>query len=226
MHFAFRKTILRSLVSLVCLLCASQIASATSVIIPPDDDLIIGARAIVRAKVLSVSSSFDEQNRIYTYITLRVREVIKGRITDRRIVIKEPGGQVGDQGSTIFGAPEFRPGEEVLLYLDTWNDGSLRVHQMFLGKFTVIADPQTGRRLVVRDGPDANVVVLNSQTHADHIRGTTTDRMELTAYTRMIKQRLAANSQRAVQFEQAHYAGVSVLARPPEYSRVAGRRFQ
>ncbi len=220
------KIILRSLASLACLLCAVQIASATSVIIPPDDDLIIGARAIVRAKVLSVSSSLDEQDRIYTYITLRVREVIKGRITDRRIVIKEPGGQVGSQGTTIFGAPEFKPGEEVFLYLDTWNDGSLRVHQMFLGKFTVVTDPQTGRRLVVRDGPDANVVVLNSQLHAEHIRGTITDRMELAAYTRMIKQRLAANSERAVQFEQAHYAGVSTLARPPEYGRVVSRGFQ
>ncbi|MGA9770240.1 MAG: putative Ig domain-containing protein [Blastocatellia bacterium] len=224
------KTILRSLVTFACLLSAVQIASATSVIIPPDDDLIIGARAIVRAKVLSVSSSLDPQDQIYTYITLRVREVLKGHITDHRIVIKERGGQVGFQGTTIFGAPEFRPGEEVLLYLDTRNDGSLRVHQMFLGKFTIVADPQTGRRLVVRDGPDANVVVLNAQPHADHLRGAITDRMELSAYTRMIKRRLAANSERAVAFEQAHYTGVSVLASPPEYSRSeysrSGRRFQ
>jgi hypothetical protein len=226
MQFAFRKSILWSLGSLACLLCAVQFASATTVIIPTDDDLIIGARAIVRAKVLSVSSSFDQQDRIYTYITLRVREVIKGRITDRRIVIKEPGGQVGSQGTTIFGAPQFKPDEEVFLYLDTWNDGSLRVHQMFLGKFTVIADPQTGRSIVVRDGPDANTVVLNAQMHEEHFRGAITDRCELSAYTRMIKRRLAANSQRAVEFEQSHYAGVSILARPPEYSRVPGRGFQ
>lgn len=220
------KSIVRSLVSLACLLSAAQFASATTVIIPPDDDLIIGARAIVRAKVLSVASSFDEQGRIYTYITLRVREVIKGRITDRRIVIKEPGGQVGSQGSTIFGAPQFKPDEEVFLYLDTWNDGSLRVHQLFLGKFTVVADPQTGRSIVVRDGPDANIVVLDPQLHSERIRGTITDRMELSAYTRMIKQRLAANSEQALEFERAHYTNVSVLARPPEYGRVMSRGFQ
>lgn len=220
------KSIVRSLASIACLFCAVQFASATTVVIPPDDDLIIGARAIVRAKVLSVVSSLDEQDRIYTYITLRVREVIKGRITDNRIVIKEPGGQVGSQGSTVFGAPQFKPDEEVFLYLDTWNDGSLRVHQLFLGKFTIVADPKTGRSVVVRDGPDANVVVLNPELHAGHIRGTITDRMELSDYTRMVKQRLAVNSGQALEFERAHYTGVSIHARPPEYSRVMNRGFQ
>src|SRR6185503_10438094 len=109
MHFAFRTYF----ALLACFFCLFQSASATTVVIPPDDDLIIGARAIIRAKVLAVNCSFDEQQRIYTYITLRVREVIKGRITDRHIVIKEAGGQIGSQGTTIFGAPEFKPGEEV-----------------------------------------------------------------------------------------------------------------
>src|SRR6185369_3249486 len=107
--------------------------------------------------------------------------VIKGRISSRRVVLKEPGGQVGLQGSTIFGAPQFRPGEDVLLYLDTWNDGSLRVHQLFLGKFTVTRDAATGQSVVKRDGPDANVVV-EEFAHTDGSRGPATNRMELGAY--------------------------------------------
>jgi hypothetical protein len=226
MQSAFHKCSLRSLALLACLLSLAQSASATTVIVPPDDDLIIGARAIVRAKVLSVSCGLDEQQRIYTYVTLRVREVIKGRISERRIVIKEPGGQVGAQGTIIFGVPKFKPGEEVFLYLDTWDDGSLRVHQMFLGKFLVLDDPQTGQRVVVRDGPDQNTVVLDGGTRAEHFRGAITNRMGLADYSAMVRRRLAANLEQAREFEAAHYKNVAMLARPPEYNRAEGRELQ
>jgi putative Ig domain-containing protein/matrixin len=223
MHLALRKCSLRSLALLACLLCLAQYISATTVVTPPDDDLIIGARAIVRAKVLAVNCSFDDQQRIYTYVTLRVREVLKGRISDHHIIIKEPGGQVGDQGSIIYGAPQFKPGEEVFLYLDTWNDGSLRVHQMFLGKFSIVDDPQTRERVVVRETPDARTVVIDTQTRAERFRGSITNRCELSAYSRMVRQRLAANLELSRQFERANYSSVAILKQPPEWSRAESR---
>ncbi|HKP85008.1 MAG TPA: putative Ig domain-containing protein, partial [Blastocatellia bacterium] len=225
MRLALRKYNLGSLILLACFLCRAQSASATTVQFPFDDDLIIGARAIITAKVLAVNCSFDERQRIYTYITLRVREVIKGRLTDRRIVIKEQGGQVGSQGTIIFGVPQFKPGEEVLLYLDTWDDGSLRVHQMFLGKFRVIDEPETGQRVVVRESPDARTVVIDTQTRAERFRGAVTNRSELSAYTQMVRRRLAANLDRAREFERAYYSGVTILKQPPEYSRAESRGF-
>src|ERR1700730_16170016 len=98
---------------------------ASTFVVPTDDDLI------VRAKVLSTSCQMDESNaHIFTYVRLRVREVFKGQITDREIVLKEEGGQVGARGSIIYGTPQFTAGENVVLYLDTWRDGSLRVYQM------------------------------------------------------------------------------------------------
>jgi hypothetical protein len=66
---------LKPLVLLVCLLGCAQSISATTAIVPPDDDLIIGARVIVKGKVLSIESSFDErQGRIFTYIKLKVQK--------------------------------------------------------------------------------------------------------------------------------------------------------
>jgi hypothetical protein len=217
----------RLLVLMACLAGACAAADAATVVIPPDDDLIIGARAIVRAKVLSVASGLDEgRDRIFTYVTLRVREVIKGRITGRIIVLKEPGGQVGTRGSIVFGTPQFQPGEEVFLYLDTWGDGSLRVHQMFLGKFSIIDDPKTGVRVAVREGPDANTVVVDRGARAETFRGAVTTRMELAAYTEMVRRRLAANVEQARRFEETYYRNISVLARPPEYSSDSGRMIQ
>ncbi|HVG19972.1 MAG TPA: hypothetical protein VNI02_13055, partial [Blastocatellia bacterium] len=215
------KTWLKSLVLLSCLLAAAGSALATTVVIPADDDLIIGARAIVRAKVLSIESGFDQQHtRIYTYITLKVQEVLKGEITERKIVIKELGGQVGDQISVIYGNPRFTRGERVLLYLDTWKDGSLRTYQMFLGKFSVVKDPKTGHEFAIRDAGDENVVVLPATQGAQ--RGTSTDRMELSSYLEMVRDRLAANLDRSRAFEETYYHNIPKLASPPDYYRGRG----
>src|SRR5689334_11246645 len=103
---------------LVLLLFACNSAFATTVTMPKDENLIIGARAIIRGRVLEVGSAIDG-DRIFTYTTIRVQEVLKGQINERRIVIKEQGGQVGSLGSVIWGTPQFVPNENVLLYLTT-----------------------------------------------------------------------------------------------------------
>jgi hypothetical protein len=201
---------LKPLPLLIALLSCAQTSLATTVIIPSDDQMIVEARAIVRGRVLAIEAGLDEQqDRIYTYVTLKVQEVLKGQITQRKIVLKQPGGQYGSRGSLVFGAPEFAVGENVLLYLDTWRDGSLRVHQMLLGKFAVIKDPDTGALFAVRNAPDASVQVLGQSN-----KGPITNRMELSAYTEMVRNRLAANRRAAREFEASAYGGVPVLERP------------
>ncbi|HET9531420.1 MAG TPA: matrixin family metalloprotease, partial [Blastocatellia bacterium] len=214
----------KPLVFLLCLLCSVQLAGATTVTIPADDDMIVGARAIVRGRVLSVGSALDQnQDRIYTYITLRVQEVLKGQIKERRIVIKELGGIVGNRAMVIYGNPQFRVGERVLLYLDTWADGSLRTYQMFLGKFNIITDQNTGQQIALRSSPDANTLVLPRHLHSTHASPTSTERMELRAYTRLVRKRLAANLERSVGFDIEYYRNIPVLAQPPEYSAELSR---
>src|SRR5690242_8818972 len=118
----------KSLLALFVLFCFAVSVRASTFVIPTDDEMIIQARAIVRGKVLAIESGLDEkQNYVCTYITLKVQEVLKGQITQRKVVIKEPGGEYGSRGTLVFGVPEFSTGENVLLYLDTWRDGSLRV---------------------------------------------------------------------------------------------------
>ena len=201
------------LLLLIGLLICAQTSLATTVIIPSDDQMIVEARAIVRGKVLAIESGLDEQqNSVYTYVTLKVQEVLKGQITQRRIVLKQPGGEFGSRGSLVFGTPEFTVGENVILYLDTWQDGSLRVHQMLLGKFTVIKDPATGVLFAVRNSPDNGVQVLGQSN-----QGPITNRMELSRYAEMVRNRLSANRRAARDFEARAYAGVPVLERPAAY---------
>src|ERR1044071_5635833 len=150
-----RVTKQRSIAALILLVMnlfvLAQSSLATTVIIQTDDEIITKARAIVNGKVISVVSAFDDQHKsIFTYIPLKVDQVLKGEIATRRIVLKEPGGQVGTEGSLVFGIPRFTTGERVLLYLHTWGDGTLRVHQMFLGKFSIVTDSRTGEQMVSR----------------------------------------------------------------------------
>jgi hypothetical protein len=218
-----KKRWLNSLVLLACLLSFANTSFATTVVIPNDEDMIVGARAIVRGRVLSVGSAVDPRDdRIYTYVKLRVREVLKGQITSRRIVLKELGGTVGDRTSIVFGNPRFREGEEVLVYLDTWKDGSLRTYQMFLGKFDIVTDSATGQRMAVRSTPDDNTTVLEATSHGDHQKKTATNRMELRAYREMVRVSLAANMARSQEFDQRAYGGIPVLAEPIEFASLAG----
>jgi len=201
--------------------CCVQGARASTFTIPTDDDLIVGARAIVRGKVLSMSCQLDDQSgRIFTYVQLRVREVLKGQVSQREIVLKEEGGQAGTLGSIIFGTPTFVSGEDVLLYLDTWRDGSLRVYQMFLGKFSIVDDPATGEQIVVRNSPDRDVSIVQSQSQTHG--GGATSRMELSAYREMIRRREKATRVRSQMFSDAYYANTQMLATPAEYRSTVG----
>ncbi|MEK6325726.1 MAG: putative Ig domain-containing protein, partial [Acidobacteriota bacterium] len=209
------------LLALCVVFCFAAVARASTFTIPTDDDLIVGARAIVRGKVLSVTCQLDDQTgRIFTYVRLSVREVLKGQVSDREIVIKEEGGQTGNRGSIIFGTPGFENGEKVLLYLDTWRDGSLRVYQMFLGKFSIIDDLATGEQIALRTAPDKNTSVLQSKTlTAVHAA---TSRMELSAYRKMVRRRLRANRERSQNFDETYYRSTPMLVEPAEYRGGSG----
>src|SRR6476659_3833318 len=98
MKRAFTQYGIKSFFLVTVVFILTQTYLATTAVRPSDDALNIGARAIVRGKVISLESAVDETtNRIYTYITVKVQEVIKGQITERRIVLKEMGGQAGDR---------------------------------------------------------------------------------------------------------------------------------
>jgi len=188
-----------------------------------DDDLITGARAIVIGKVRALACRLDaEQDRVFTYITIDVEETLKGEINARRIVLKEEGGEAEGQGSIIYGTPQFARGERVLLYLDTWADGSLRVHQMSFGKLTIAEDPAGGEPLLIRADPGCDAMRAQAATRR-HATASAAEQLRLNDYRRVIKTRLAVNRERAEAFEAATYAGVPCLAEPREYAGAISR---
>jgi hypothetical protein len=207
------KIVGRALVLCALTLVFTKSSLATTAIVPSDADLIVGARAIITARVLSISGGFNPgRTDINTYVKLAVDDVLKGDLAAGDVVLREPGGRDGDTLSIVFGTPEFLVGEQVLLYLDTWPDGSLRVYQMFLGKFSISSDGLTGRSIVTRQshGPDVEIT-------GPRAAGLVTDTMELSWYRRMVRETLSANDERSRQFEARYYEGKPLNAAPPEY---------
>jgi hypothetical protein len=181
---------------------------------PEDDSLIIGARAIVTGTVTDIDCRLDhQQDRVFTYITLEVHEVLKGSIASSEIVIKEEGGEAEDRGSLVFGTPRFEIGERVLLYLDTWPDGSLRTHQMILGKLSIVRDQVTGREVVVRDLRNSEGLIIRP-AKPDSVVDL---RADLSGYIETIRLRARELTNQSLSFESFHYAGVPLLDRPIEY---------
>ncbi|HKV38238.1 MAG TPA: putative Ig domain-containing protein [Blastocatellia bacterium] len=201
---------------------AGSVRATTIATLPSDDELVISSRAIVAGHVQAISCGFDDrQDIVYTYVTLRVSQVLKGNIARGQIVLKEPGGDFDRWSSRIFGTPEFTAGEHVLLYLDTWADGSLRVHEMFLGKFSIFTDPNTGKETVKRNLNFINVRLLPAAelTAQQPSHDSVTSEMELSRYLRMVRARLAINAKESREFENRYYSGMDLLAEPHEYRR-------
>ena len=134
-------------IALLALLAFSLVAgsASASVVIPPaDDDLIVHADAVIIGRVTDIESHDDQQGKLSTYITIAIREVLKGSLAQSSLTIRELGGEVGGVVAWVSANPEFSVGERVLLFLDQRADGSLRVLHFYLGKFSIITDPATG----------------------------------------------------------------------------------
>jgi len=207
-----------ALAALVAAILAGT-AAATSYVKPADDDLIISSRAIITAKVISTGAQYDaNSNHVFTYIRLKVRQVLKGSLASDDIVLKELGGEADGHGTFLGSAPPFAIGERVLLYMDTWpGDGSLRIHDQFLGKFSIARDASSGKMMVIRSAPQETPI--RSQL-GDVL---STDQMELSAYLKMLRGRISADMIQSQQFEAQYYGDAPFTATPPSYNPNAQR---
>jgi hypothetical protein len=122
-------------------LAAASTASATTVLRLSLKDLAKNSASIVRAKVEDQVARYDTNKEIYTYITLRVLEPVKGSNKDEVITIRQLGGIVGHIASIVPGTPTFKNGEEVVVFLSR-NDvaGYPWVMGLQQGKFSVSQD--------------------------------------------------------------------------------------
>lgn len=132
------------------------------------EELTGGAEVIVLGTVETAEGAWSDDGRmIVTRVQVAVEKSLKGgpRAT---VVFEVPGGRVGDTMMVASGAPVFRAGERVALFLDRSRGPDeteeaararpLGVAGWNLGRMIVRRDPATGRDLVQRSAGGASYV--------------------------------------------------------------------
>jgi hypothetical protein len=139
---------LRTSVLVATLLLASvawTAARATTILRLPVEEMAANADLVVRADVtrVAVVADPDDERRISTRVSLRVRQVLKGHATAPTFTITLLGGSTGRWTLAVPGTPRFIEGEDVVLFLHATERG-FKPSGLWLGKYAVRRDAATG----------------------------------------------------------------------------------
>jgi hypothetical protein len=123
------------------------------------DEKVENAAAIVVGKVVKQETKFDPSRRwILTYTTFNVEKSLKGG-TGGEITVVTPGGHVGDIYQDTIGVPEFKKGDDHVVFVKNSSAGPTVLY-FDQGTYDVIKDDK-GERIVAPVASDA--VQLDTQ---------------------------------------------------------------
>jgi hypothetical protein len=109
-----------SLAIVVCIASCLSIASRASamVVLPAEfSEVVSSSDLVVHGRIVAVRGQTSGDRRtIETIVTVSVLDALKGQ-PGETVYFRIPGGQVGRYRRVMIGAPEFREGEEVVLFL-------------------------------------------------------------------------------------------------------------
>ncbi|MBL9037993.1 MAG: hypothetical protein JNG84_05700 [Archangium sp.] len=116
---------------------------------------------VVRGTVVRVEARWNgDRTRIFTEAEVQVAEVLKGAPV-KSIIVRQPGGEVGDIGQRVHGVARFEEGVEQVLFLE--RRGPLyTVTGMAQGAFTLHAE---GTQLVAKQPTTDELALVDSATH-------------------------------------------------------------
>jgi hypothetical protein len=125
-------------------------ALQATVLVPAEfREIVTGSQIIVHGRVADVrSEQTSDRRRIDTIVTLQAGTYYKGG-PGERVTFRVPGGTIGRYRSLMVGAPEFRAGDEVVLFLKANGPAVAHVFGLSQGVFRVRRDARTGQSLVV-----------------------------------------------------------------------------
>ena len=134
----------------VILFCGIADVSASRVAHMTADQMATNSVLVVTGRVSSVESYWNEKNtKIFTKTTITVDETFKGDHRSR-IELIQLGGIVGNIRVNVEGSLSWAQDEEVLLFLEPYENDTYQVSGLSQGKFLIERDPETGERFVSR----------------------------------------------------------------------------
>jgi hypothetical protein len=134
---------------------ATSSARATVMIEVPLERLVAESDLVVHGRVTRTGARLvandGGHHEPHTVAVVALLEVLRGTPPAAEVLVDEIGGRVQDTEMRIAGTPEYRVGEEVVLFLRALPDGSYRTYAMAQGAFEVLPALPGAERVVVRD---------------------------------------------------------------------------
>ncbi len=121
-----------------------------AVLVPAElGELAREAVVIAHGRVVAVQGVWTAGRRsIETVVTLEVATVLKGQPV-REVSLRVPGGELGRYRSVMVGAPVFREGQEVVVFLGGRAPSLPYLLGLGQGVYRVRRDPRTGAAMVM-----------------------------------------------------------------------------
>jgi hypothetical protein len=135
--------------AIFALLLILSVAVEATVLVPIEfRELVSASPVIVHGRVVDVRTAFvDGRRAVETFVTLEAAEYLKGDLGGH-VTFRVPGGQLGRYRTVFVGAPEFREGDELVLFLKRAGASLPYVFGLSQGAFRVVTDARSGRRMV------------------------------------------------------------------------------
>lgn len=141
--------------AVVAMASGATAARATVMVEVSMERLVAESDLVVHGRVTATGTRLapNEAGRLepHTITIVRVIEVLAGVPRGSELVIDELGGEIQGHGMRIAGTPEYRPGEEVVLFLRALPNGEYRTYAMAQGAFEVLPAVGAAEPVVVRD---------------------------------------------------------------------------
>lgn len=133
----------------LALFVSLSVALHATVILPIEfRELVATAPVILHGQVVELRAGWaDGRRSVETFVTVEVADYLKGDL-GATVTLRVPGGRLGRYRTIFVGAPEFKQGDEVVLFLKHSGPSHPYIIGLSQGAFRVVPDPRTGRRMV------------------------------------------------------------------------------
>jgi hypothetical protein len=137
------------LVVVATLATGFAVAPARATVVVPVDlaELATSAAAIARGHIVRIDARQTGSLRVERLITFEPSEYLKGNL-GAVVQFRLPGGTFGRYRTISVGSPEFKEGDEVVLFLGVADGGQPVILGFHQGVYRIVSDASTGERMV------------------------------------------------------------------------------
>lgn len=163
--------------------CAASPRLHATVILSADlPELVTGAETIVHGRVVgSEARAVPGRQSVETVVTVAADEYLKGDLGPR-VSVRVPGGQIGFRRTLVIGAPVFRIGDQVVLFLKGRGSGLPWIVGLNQGVYRV-----RGEARALGKGRFSSELQVVEQEPADLVRGASTPASPLNVFKTRVR---------------------------------------